>query len=215
VGTYTVSFSGSNIVTTSKQVTIGSLNVKVDLVDPVVGTSAPLPPPPPPPTGTQSLTGTSASETLVGTSGNDTISGLGGSDTLSGNAGADIIDGGTGNDYINGGLGADVLTGGSGYDAFVFDVAASSGIDRIMDFSHFSDTIRVENAVFTALPVGQLLSGSFYSGAAAHDATDRIIYNPATGALTYDPDGTGAAAAVQFAQLGSGLYVTSTDFYVT
>ena len=43
---------------------------------------------------------------------------------------------------------------------------------------------------------------------------DRIIYDPATGLRSYDPDGTGAAAPVQFAELGNGLAVTARDFYV-
>ena len=81
-------------------------------------------------------------------------------------------------------------------------------------FSHTYDTMRLENAVFTALPAGYLSSAAFFNGGAAHDATDRIIYNVATGALSYDPDGTGAAAPVQFAVLGTGLNVTANDFYV-
>jgi Ca2+-binding RTX toxin-like protein len=211
-GTYSVVFSGPNIATTApKTVTIGSLNVKVDLVDPAAGTGTP--PPPPPPSGT--IAGTSGNDTLTGTSGNDTIDGLGGSDTLYGEAGGDAINGGSGRDYIYGGLGADTLTGSSGYDYFVFNTALSGGIDRITDFSRYYDTMRLENAVFTALTsTGTLASSAYYQGSAAHDATDRIIYNSGTGAVFYDPDGTGSTAAVQFALLGTGLNVTASDFVV-
>ncbi len=127
----------------------------------------------------------------------------------------DTINGGSGNDYIYGGLGADVLAGGNSSDNFVFDVALNSGIDRITDFSRTYDTIRLENAVFGALTsTGQLSSSAFYTGSAAHDATDRIIYNAGTGALYYDPDGTGASAPVQFALLGNGLRLSASDFHV-
>jgi serralysin len=91
----------------------------------------------------------------------------------------------------------------------------NSGIDRITDFSHTYDTILLDREVFTAFrDDGYLRSSEFYAGAAAHDATDRIIYNSATGAIMYDPDGNGAAAAVQFAQVESGIKVSVTDFYI-
>jgi len=63
-------------------------------------------------------------------------------------------------------------------------------------------------------PTGRLAQAAFYRGAEAHDANDRIIYNRATGALYYDPDGDGAAAQVQFAQMARGLGLKSTDFLV-
>lgn len=216
-GTYTVAFSGSTIATTSKQVTIGSLNVKVDLVDPAPGTGtpppSPPPPPPPPPTGT--INGTDGNDSLTGTSASETINGLGGSDQIHGGAGVDTINGGSGRDSIYGELGADVLTGGSSYDNFIFNTSLTGGVDRITDFSHTYDTIVLENAVFTALTsTGQLSSTAYYTGTAAHDATDRIIYNSATGALYYDADGTGAAAPVQFALLGTGIGITASDFTV-
>jgi serralysin len=198
-GTYTVAFTGANIATWSKTVSIGSTNVKVDLVDPAAGTGTgttlpPPPPPPLPPSDPTTLTGTANADTLQGTTGNDTLQGLGGNDVLSGNAGADKIDGGTGNDTIYGGAGADTLTGGSGYDYFVFDTALGGGIDTITDFSHTYDTIRLDNDIFTAWTgTGTISYTEFYAGTAAHDATDKIIYNKATGALYYDPDGTGAA----------------------
>jgi Ca2+-binding RTX toxin-like protein len=143
------------------------------------------------------------------------ISGLEGVDRLYGEAGADTINGGAGSDHIYGRAGADTLTGSSGYDKFVFDSVLSSGVDRITDFSTVYDSIRLENAVFTVLNnTGPLTSSAFYIGTAAHDTTDRIIYNSGTGDVLYDPDGTGAAAPVQFALLSTGLAMTASDFYV-
>lgn len=78
------------------------------------------------------------------------------------------------------------------------------------------DTVQLENAVFTALTAtGWLAAAAFHIGAAAADADDRIIYNDATGALSYDSDGTGAADAVQFATLAHNLAMTNADFLVT
>ena len=54
--------------------------------------------------------------------------------------------------------------------------------------------MRLENSVFTELATGTLSGGAFYIGTAAHDASDRIIYNKTTGALSYDFNGNGPAA---------------------
>ena len=162
-------------------------------------------------TGTE----TSAPSSFVDTATGQTIGGTAGADKLYGGAGSDAINGGGGNDYLYGGLANDVLTGGAGNDVFVFNTALIGGSDRITDFAHGYDSFRLENGVFTALgAAGNLPSSTFYSGSAAHDSTDRIIYNPATGALTYDADGTGSAAPVQFGVLATGLTVTASDFLI-
>ena len=55
-----------------------------------------------------------------------------------------------------------------------------------------------------ALPPGPLAAGSFKDLALApEDASDRILYNINTGMLFFDPDGSGGAAAVQFATLSN------------
>ena len=118
---------------------------------------------------------------------------------------------------INGGLGNDTLTGGGGNDFFVFNTApnVSTNQDIIKDFDVAQDTIRLENAIFTAVGVpGTLAAAAFHTGAAAHDPNDRIIYNSATGALIYDSNGNAAGGAVQFAKLTAGLALTNADFVV-
>ena len=87
--------------------------------------------------------------------------------------------------------------------------------DEIGDFSVVDDTIGLRASTFSGLPpFGPLMSGAFHRGPAAHDASDRIIYNPTTGTLLYDSDGTGRTAAVQVAQLTPGLALTESDFWV-
>jgi Ca2+-binding RTX toxin-like protein len=55
----------------------------------------------------------------------------------------------------------------------------------------------------------------FHKGSAAHDANDRVIYNPKNGALSYDPDGIGAAHAVKIAPLPKKLKgISYHDFFV-
>lgn len=212
-GTYTVTFSGSGFATTTQQATIGTRNVKLDLVDPVASGSSTTSEPAPTLQST-TITGTSAGNTLNGTTGNDVIFGLGGADKLYGRAGADQLYGGTGNDRLWGGAGADVLSGGTGTDIFVFDAPFAAAVDRITDFSPADDTIRLENAIFTGLVTGGLRTSAFHAGTKAHDSTDRVIYDAGTGAVYFDADGTGALAAQQFAQLTPGLAVTQADFYV-
>ena len=137
----------------------------------------------------------------------------------SGNALANEIRGGAGNDTLDGGLGNDQIFGGAGADAFVFkSTLGATNVDTLRDFDAASDKIHLENAVFTALTTaGALTASAFVYGTAAADASDRIIFNEATGALIYDRDGTGSAAAVQFATLdpaGFSGTLTAANFLV-
>lgn len=127
------------------------------------------------------------------------------------------VSGNSGDNVINGRLGNDILAGGAGHDTFRFanGLNENTNIDRITDFSIADDKIELDNAVFQALTsTGPLGAQAFFVGTAAHDASDRIIYNAASGALFYDRDGSGGAAAVQFAVLDPGLSLTHNDFFV-
>ncbi|MEI5682187.1 Calx-beta domain-containing protein [Mesorhizobium sp. CCNWLW179-1] len=135
--------------------------------------------------------------------------------TVIGNSGNNVLRGGAGNDLLSGGAGKDTLAGGSGNDAFHFNARlGSTNIDKITDYNVAQDTIQLENSVFTGLANGWLSVGAFHTGSAAHDATDRIVYNKTTGDLYFDKDGLGGAAATKFATLAPGLAMTAGDFFI-
>ena len=133
-------------------------------------------------------------------------------------AGADLLRGGRGNDLLDGGLAADTLIGGAGADSFRFSTALGGGnIDGILDFDVPRDVVLLDNLIFGALGGdGALAFGAFFKSAAgvALSADDRIIYDTDSGALSYDADGTGLVAAIQFAQLGTNLNLSAQDFFV-
>jgi ELWxxDGT repeat protein len=168
------------------------------------------------------LNGTSNADTLTGAAGDDTLNGKAGSDRLIGAEGNDTLNGGKGNDYLQGGLGNDILTGGAGRDVFVFDKAiyATNNLDVITDFDSGRDKIQLSPIVFSALSGDHLNRAQFWAGAnqtAAHDASDRVIYNTTNGALYYDDDGIGGDAAVQIAFIGQTAHhpaVAFSDFQV-
>jgi Ca2+-binding RTX toxin-like protein len=135
--------------------------------------------------------------------------------TLTGDSFAQTVQGNAGNNVINGGLGADVLTGNAGHDAFSFNTALGAGnVDKITDFNRSQDTFHLDHTVFAGLKPGGLPSAAFFAGTAAHDSSDHIIYNSATGALSFDSDGAGGAAQTQFATLSPHLALTAHSFYV-
>lgn len=92
----------------------------------------------------------------------------------------------------------------------------TTGVDTISGFSVADDTIRLDNAIFagTGADNTTLLAGAFSIGPTAADADDRIIYNSATGALSYDANGNGAGGVTQFATLAAGLALTNADFFL-
>jgi Ca2+-binding RTX toxin-like protein len=148
---------------------------------------------------------------------NNFITGNAANNVLTGKAGLDTLKGGDGSDRLVGGDGNDTLVGGLGQDSFQFDTPlnGSANVDRITDFNPPDEVMRLEGAVFPTLTTaGTLQTSAFRAAPAAGDLSDRILYDPATGALRYDADGTGATAPVQFGTLAAGLAVTNADFVV-
>ncbi|MSR13966.1 MAG: calcium-binding protein, partial [Gammaproteobacteria bacterium] len=173
--------------------------------------------------GADVLKGAAGQDSLNGASGSDRLEGGTGNDSLNGGDDADRLDGGVGADTLDGGLGSDVLIGGADHDVFLFnDSVGSTNVDRLMDFGGAGvtvmDIIHLDNAIFTALPVGALAASSFEAGAgltAAATGNGRIVYDTTSGGVYYDRDGSGGVAAVQFATLASAVDgLAGVDFFV-
>jgi VCBS repeat-containing protein len=138
--------------------------------------------------------------------------------SLTGNELVQLVRGNEGANTLDGGGGADVLYGMGGADAFRFSTAlGGDNIARIADFAVGTDKIELDDAIFTALTALGALDASAFKDIATgvRDADDRIIYNSATGALTYDADGFGTDFAnIRFATLTGSPTLTAADFIV-
>lgn len=135
---------------------------------------------------------------------------------LLGSNGADKLTGSGGNDIIAGGAGNDVLTGGAGADTFAFTAApnATKNLDRITDFASGTDKLSLARSVFSALSPGDLSTAAFVQAIAAVTTDQHVIYNQATGVVSYDADGSGGGAAIAVAQLTPGQALTAQDVKV-
>lgn len=156
-------------------------------------------------------------EKVTGGSAGDKLTGDSKANRFDGGGGKDTLNGGSGNDTLAGGAGKDKLEGGGGKDQFVFNTTpAKSNVDTIADFKHDQDKLALDDAIFAAIGA-KLDKAEFYakSGAsAAHDASDRIVYDSKSGKLYYDADGKGGAAAVQIATLGDAPKLDAGDFLI-
>jgi serralysin len=201
-GTYTVTFSGSTILKSSKVVTLGNRNVDLDLMDPRLAAAAAAPAAGASvattldsdqvvkdsatsgdlETGAESrksnlLAGDHTSNTIHGGSGDDRIFGRGGNDRIKAGAGDDIIVGGRGND---------VMRGGADDDTFVFRGSAATasksgspsgwGKDTILDFEQDTgnggDTLDLSALGLSATEQADLLASIRYEHDKAIVETD-------------------------------------------
>jgi serralysin len=134
--------------------------------------------------------------------------------SATGNGSANHIVGNAGDNIIAGKGGNDLLHGNGGSDTFVFDTKLGSGnVDTINDFGA-GDSFKLDHLVFAGLTPGPLAAGKFQTGAAAHDANDRIIYDASNGHIYYDADGTGSVAQVLFAIVTPHTDLHASDFLV-
>lgn len=159
--------------------------------------------------GSDTLLGNQVANLLRGNSGDDILVGLGGDDTLDGGANNDSLNGGNSNDslsggdgadWLDGGSGVDTLTGGFGADTFYFAVP-SQGADTIVDFASNVDRFHLENSAFDLAGAGSLAQAgvNFIIDGSPTSSLPTILYNTATGELTWDGNGSDGGGAVVFA----------------
>jgi Ca2+-binding RTX toxin-like protein len=129
-------------------------------------------------------------------------------------AGVDI-QGNNGNNVLDAALGrGSVLTGFGGADTFV--THGGGGPDNLLlisDFVSGTDKVRITE-LSNAPAAGALDPNVFVVGAAALDADDRFVYNPATGLLAFDQDGSGPLGLSYVAQFFPGTTLAATDIII-
>jgi len=148
----------------------------------------------------------------------ENVTGSAHDDSVYGNSGDNFINGGAGDDILKGYAGNDTLKGGADDDIFVFNTAldAATNVDTITDFNVADDTIWLDDFAFAGLGAGALAASAFKDVAVgAVDASDRVLYNSATGDLSFDRDGSGNThSAVKFAVVANHAALTAADFFI-
>ncbi|PSJ51413.1 tail fiber protein [Kumtagia ephedrae] len=134
---------------------------------------------------------------------------------LTGNEFVQKIRGNEGINRLDGGGGSDTLIGEGGADTFVFSTALGpDNVDTLVDFTPGEDRIELAGTIFRGLSAGVLDASAFHVGNQATSADHRILYDPTTGALSYDSDGDGSSAAIHFATVTVGISLSNTDLFV-
>ncbi|MEH2058963.1 MAG: hypothetical protein V7K97_22965 [Nostoc sp.] len=154
---------------------------------------------------------------------NDVINGQGGNDLINGLSGNDLLTGGNGNDTLIGGAGNDILVGGAGADSFLYNTNAAFessaiGEDTISDFNSCQgDKIVLDKTTFSVITsvVGNGFSNKsdFQVTTSAATSTAKIAYDPLSGQLFYNENGSAAGfgSGGLFATLSGAPTLTASD----
>ncbi|MGO8632135.1 calcium-binding protein, partial [Rhizobium ruizarguesonis] len=75
-------------------------------------------------------------------------------------------------------------------------------VDKIVDFSTAAgDRLVFDDSIFTGLKPSSFSAENFVLGTKALEADDKLIYDQASGILSYDADGSAAGGAIHVADL--------------
>jgi Ca2+-binding RTX toxin-like protein len=150
---------------------------------------------------------------------------------LTGNLAVNILSGLAGDDTLDGGSGNDTLTGGDGNDTFIFSqgIKGNKNIDIVKDFVHEQDKIYLSADIFSKLadavgfksgtePLSLSKADTHYLVSTAKvkavDVNSYLLYDTATGRLSYDEDGNGKLAASSFVTLTGKPVITLDDLWI-
>jgi Ca2+-binding RTX toxin-like protein len=160
--------------------------------------------------GDDTISGDQGKDSLFGDDGNDTLNGGNGKDLLDGGNDDDTLIGGNGKDILNGGAGLDTLTGGRGSDTFLF-TDLTGGPDTITDFKSHLDKIGID---FVPGAAETLTADDFFLSTDLSGLTpgqEALIYDAATGVLSYDSNVGDGIDPVEVAHLTPGTELTKDD----
>jgi hypothetical protein len=147
--------------------------------------------------------------------------------SATGNAQVNSIVGNSNANIISGGGGKDLLTGGLGADTFLLGPANAANTVTITDFAaedKFGITASdyglsqgnglVDNGSGTLV-----LDPTWFATVTGSQGTvaghGQFLYNTTTSTVTWDPDGSGAAAGIALAKLQAGAVVTADNFAIS
>lgn len=204
-GINTLTFSGGGLArAVSARVSLGTDNVKVDLVDGKrIDSSV-----------TTKLKAGARDLTLLGSF---DINGIGNglANKLTGNVGRNTLKGGRGRDTLAGGEGMDRLVGGGGRDRFSY-ANRNEGGDTIADFRKGKDKFQFASANFKGAK-GKLKAKNFRSNnrGVAKDNDDYYVYSTKSATLFYDADGKGGSSRVKIATFSKKVDLKRTDILIT
>jgi Ca2+-binding RTX toxin-like protein len=124
-----------------------------------------------------------------------------------------VLRGNRGNNVLNPGRGDDELTGGAGADDFVIVGGVGDSLS-ITDFlSGTDDLLILLGAVSQVSARGALATDKFRASGDVADGNDFLVYDQASGVLSYDATGNGGTL-VTLASLGSGTGLLATDISI-
>ena len=85
-----------------------------------------------------------------------------------------------------------------------------------MDFTPGTDVLDFKSSAFGNLAIGTLTAANFDSNATGTPthAAPEFIYNTTSHVLSFDADGTGAAAAIQMAHLENGVPLVAANIHI-
>ena len=111
---------------------------------------------------------------------------------LRGNGGDNTLSGGAGHDILLPGHGHDRLTGGAGADDFVVTGARGDTL-VITDLLSGTDHLWLMDSAVAALDHGPLAADNLRASGVIPDGNDFLVYNQASGVLSYDASGNGGS----------------------
>jgi Ca2+-binding RTX toxin-like protein len=125
---------------------------------------------------------------------------------LHGDGGANTLLGNAGNNRLDGSKSSDTLFGGLGKDVFIIRAGQKGAPDTITDFTHGDDHIELADHALRKL---------FDASGHLHDGVlgDRLLFDAASGKLSYDRDGAAGKASAKVIVVLVGVDgVGATDF---